>query len=397
MKRLVLLVLLIISALGAYLMPLGVFGKTEKTQIVLPPPTIETMLLQQAGPLKQTVIDKVLSIIHCAQMYQLEYQPILTVIDYSMPANEKRLWVFDLNEKKLLYHTYVAHGIKSGELSSTYFSNKYDSKTSSIGVYRTEKAYYGREGLSLKLEGLEAGINDHAYNRSIVMHGGWYLDEGFIKKYGRSGRSWGCPALPLHLVEPVIQTIKNKSLLVVYYPDEPWILNSKFLQCEKPSYLSRIDDLFDEKKIASTLPEIRDEVFFADKKTKEGDSAPIVVMSAESYRQIFKNVPPLTRMLRRQIDHMEYIAISNAEFKVLIEHVDDAVYRAISFVIPVIKMHHGYYATEMKLLSLGKITGIYPEAVSTVSKKDIAYRIQFDSNPAVRIRSTDHFIRWLGL
>ena len=107
-------------------------------------------------------------------------------------------------EKKLLFHTYVSHGITSGTLLTNYFSNKYNSKASSIGVYKTEKAYYGREGLSLRLDGLDRSFNDNASNRSVVMHGGWYVDEHFIKKYGRPGRSWGCPALPLNFINPLL-------------------------------------------------------------------------------------------------------------------------------------------------------------------------------------------------
>ena len=395
MKRMLLLLVVGVCSIGIYLNPMIVFGhqKPQNDKAIKPaehaPSSVEEMLFHERAELKQEVIDKVLSIINCASNYHLEYNPILTVIDYSMPASEKRLWIFDLNEKKLLFHTYVAHGIKSGERLSTSFSNKYDSKSSSIGVYRTEKAYYGREGLSLILEGLEAGFNDNAYNRSIVMHGGWYLDEGFIKKYGRSGRSWGCPAVPLELAQPIINTIKDRSLFVVYYPSENWFLKSKYLQCEKPSYIPRIDVAFNQVDVAHIQPESRDEVFFVDKKIKEGDSSPIVVMPADRYFKIFQTDPPLTRMLRRQINHMEYIALNHAEFQQLKERVDQAVLDAISFVIPVIKMHRGYYATEMKLVTLGKITKI--------NNVDQGYMIHFESNPSVRLNSEHHFIRWLGL
>ncbi len=394
MKKMVLLLICSLSVMGVYLSPMIVFGnsspvKVEPAPMLEAPASVEEMLLREKGALKQDVIDKVLSIMRCAKNYQLEYNPILTVIDYSMPASDKRLWVFDLNEKKLLFNTYVAHGIKSGERESTTFSNKYDSKTSSIGVYRTEKSYYGREGISLKLEGLEAGFNDNAYNRSIVMHGGWYLDKDFIKKYGRSGRSWGCPAVPIDLAQPIINTIKDKSLFVVYYPSDAWFLKSKYLQCEKPSVLPPIDYALNQAPMTVVSTETRDDVFFADKKVKEGDSLPIVAMPADSYVKLFQSEPPLTRMLRRQIDHMEYIALNHAEFKQLEAHIDQAVLNLISFVIPVIKMHHGYYQTEMRLVSLGKITKI--------NEQDKNYMIQFESTPPVRITATHHFIRWLGL
>src|SRR3990167_1240369 len=193
---------------------------------------IQDILQKEAASLHLAVIHKVLTIIKCADQHQLARNQILTIIDYSLSAREKRLWVFDLAEKKLLFHTYVSHGIKSGELLTTWFSNKYDSKSSSLGVYKTEKTYYGRDGLSLKLNGLESGFNDHAYGRSIVMHGGWYVDEQFINKYGRSGRSWGCPALPIHLTAPILNTIKDNSLFIIYYPNDHWFLTSKFLTCD---------------------------------------------------------------------------------------------------------------------------------------------------------------------
>lgn len=350
------------------------------------PNTVEGMLMQEKGLLRQPVIDKVLSILHCADVYHLNYQPILSVIDYSLPASQKRLWIFDLKQKKLLFHTYVSHGIRSGELSSTYFSNRYDSKTSSIGVYRTEKAYYGREGLSLKLEGLEPAFNDNAYNRSIVMHGGWYLEDEFIRKYGRSGRSWGCPAVPLHLVNPIVNTIKDKSLFVVYYPDEQWFLKSKYLQCEHPSYIAGIEDIFQQ---TTSFADARGEVFFADKTFKEAETSPIVVMSASRYKDIFQNKPPLTRMLRRQIEKMEYIALNRSEFILLMKTMDPMALTAIQFVIPVLKMQRGYYATEMRLVDLGK--------VAALNDSEGHFNIQFESGNHLQIRAVDHFIRWLGL
>ena len=198
MKKMLVLILFAIIVIFYFMSPI-VFRKQEiinytdpaialkpeiKPEVSTPAPKpvndIATMLNQNNVGLQTAVIDKVLTILECTQARHIEHTPILTVIDYSLPANTKRLWVFNLNEKKLLFHTYVSHGIKSGALSSNFFSNKYDSKTSSIGVYTTDKAYYGREGLSLKLNGLEEGFNDHAYNRSLVMHGGWYFDEEFI-------------------------------------------------------------------------------------------------------------------------------------------------------------------------------------------------------------------------
>ena len=138
---------------------------------------LRAMLHAQAPNLSDAVINKVATALKCTTAYNVEGSNVLTVIDYSLPSNQKRLWVFDIVQKKLLFKTYESHGIKSGTLLTNNFSNKYNSKASSIGVYKTDQAYYGREGLSLRLEGLERNFNDNAMNRSIVMHGGWYLDE----------------------------------------------------------------------------------------------------------------------------------------------------------------------------------------------------------------------------
>jgi hypothetical protein len=168
---------------------------------------IKHMLQEKA--LRAPVIDKVMQSLDCADKYGVEHTPIVTVIDYALPSNQKRFWVFDLKKKKVLFHTYVSHGIKSGLLRSEYFSNKHNSKASSIGVFKTKQSYYGRHGLAMRLKGLEPHINDYAEGRSIVMHGGWYMEEPFIKKYGRPGRSWGCPAIPKSITKHLINTIKG--------------------------------------------------------------------------------------------------------------------------------------------------------------------------------------------
>lgn len=153
--------------------------------------------------------DTALITLSCAKLDTLSNNNIFTFIDYSLPANTKRIWVFDIANDKLLYNTYVSHGLGSGTIEADFFSNRYNSKASSIGVYTTKNSYYGRNGLSLQLDGLDQGFNDNASNRALVMHGGWYVTEEFIKKYGRSGRSWGCPALPKDQTQEIINTIKK--------------------------------------------------------------------------------------------------------------------------------------------------------------------------------------------
>lgn len=164
-----------------------------------------------------------------AQKLGIAQSPTLTIIDYSLPSTQRRLWVVDMAKKKIIYHTHVAHGSGSGGNQAKVFSDKPGSYQSSLGLFVTGSTYQGKHGLSLKLHGLEKGINGNAERRAIVVHGAHYVSEGIAKQMGRLGRSWGCPALNTKLSTPIIQTIKNGSLVFAYYPDEKWLRNSKFL------------------------------------------------------------------------------------------------------------------------------------------------------------------------
>jgi hypothetical protein len=141
---------------------------------------------------------------------------LLTVIDYSLPSTKPRLWVLDLANGKVLFRELVAHGQGSGDNYATRFSNQPDSHQSSLGLFLTAGTYIGGNGYSLKLRGLESGVNDLAESRYIVMHGAWYVSPEHARTHGRIGRSWGCPALPRETAGPVIDTIKEGSFLFVY-------------------------------------------------------------------------------------------------------------------------------------------------------------------------------------
>ncbi len=154
---------------------------------------------------------------------------ILTLIDFSKPSTEERLFVFDLKNAKLLFESVVAHGRNSGGNFATRFSNRDGSHQSSLGFYLTQGTYIGRNGYSLVLEGLESGFNDHARRRAIVIHGAAYADPRTIKANGRLGRSFGCPALPVELNRPIIDTIKGGSVLFIYARDAEYQLNSPLL------------------------------------------------------------------------------------------------------------------------------------------------------------------------
>ena len=155
---------------------------------------------------------------------------ILTVIDFTKPSTEKRLFVIDLKLKKILFISYVAHGRNSGEKYATSFSNREGSFKSSLGFYKTENTYYGKNGYSLVLDGLERGINDKAKERAIVMHGATYADPSTIRSCGRLGRSLGCPALPLAVSKKIIDAIKGGTLLYIHGDDKTYASRSTFIK-----------------------------------------------------------------------------------------------------------------------------------------------------------------------
>lgn len=155
---------------------------------------------------------------------------LLTVCDFSMSSNTKRLWVIDMNEKKVLFNSLVAHGKNTGEEFATNFSNTESSLQSSLGFYITDATYDGDNGYSLRLLGMDKGFNDAAYRRAIVMHGADYVSERFAAMHKRIGRSWGCPAVPRDLTKPIINTIKGRNLLFIYYPDQNYLSKSEWLK-----------------------------------------------------------------------------------------------------------------------------------------------------------------------
>jgi hypothetical protein len=154
---------------------------------------------------------------------------VLTIIDFSMSSNAKRLWVIDLKTNAILYNTLVAHGRNTGNKFANSFSNTAESYKSSLGFYATGEIYNGKHGESLKLDGLENGINSNARDRAVVIHGAEYVSNSFIKNNKRLGRSLGCPAIPVELTDKIIHTIKDKSCLFIYYPSDSYKEASKLV------------------------------------------------------------------------------------------------------------------------------------------------------------------------
>jgi len=168
---------------------------------------------------------------------------LITIIDFSKPSTKKRFYTIDLKKLAVRYHTFVAHGKNTGGNLATAFSNVPSSNQSSLGFYVTGETYVGSKGYSLRLDGKEEAFNDKIRSRAVVMHAADYATESFIKRYGRLGRSQGCPALPPEISRNVIDTIKNKTAIFTYYPDEQYLNRSQYL---------KVEDLFEKLDQAPT-------------------------------------------------------------------------------------------------------------------------------------------------
>lgn len=155
-------------------------------------------------------------------------RPLLSIIDYKLPSTAKRLWVLDLEHGKVLFHELVAHGKRSGENEAHAFSNDAGSYQSSLGVFRTGAEYSGSHGVSLRLVGLERGINDRAAERAIVLHGADYVSGQFAARFGRIGRSLGCPAVRPAIADSLIHVIRGGTLLFASYPDSAYTTQSAY-------------------------------------------------------------------------------------------------------------------------------------------------------------------------
>ena len=160
---------------------------------------------------------------------QLETRKIITIIDFSKPSTRERLFVIDLENKQILYKSLVSHGQNSGYNMAIRFSNAPRSRKSSLGFFMTAETYSGKYGYSLKLDGLEPGINDNARPRGIVIHGADFVSQEVVRETGLLGRSFGCPALPVNSARKKIDKISKGSCLFIYGNDPKYLKNSKIL------------------------------------------------------------------------------------------------------------------------------------------------------------------------
>lgn len=199
-------------------------------------------LAKAAPSLDRQVLELATRALACSVRHsgRISHDGKLSVIDFSLPSTERRLWVFDLARHELLYEEWVSHGRNTGDNLATRFSNRNGSYMSSLGGFETQESYVGQNGYSLRLRGLEPGFNDNARERAIVIHGAPYVSDALIKSQGRLGRSLGCPAVRPAIARELIDTIREGSFVFAYYPDKEWLAQSALLmgECEKGGSLT---------------------------------------------------------------------------------------------------------------------------------------------------------------
>jgi len=196
------------------------------------PVQMAEMLARAAPGADKHVLQLAARAMHCAlRRPELGVDPgKLSVIDYSRPSTEPRMWIFDLSRQRLLFEEWVAHGRNSGDNRTQHFSNKDGSFMSSLGAFTAKETYMGGNGYSLRLDGLEPGFNDHARDRAIVIHGAPYVNPAIARLQGRLGRSLGCPAVRLSVARPLIDSLRGGTMVFAYYPDKDWLARSRLLE-----------------------------------------------------------------------------------------------------------------------------------------------------------------------
>ncbi|HEY0288075.1 MAG TPA: murein L,D-transpeptidase catalytic domain family protein [Pseudomonas sp.] len=200
--------------------------------------TLQGALTRAAPDANPKVIELAVRAAQCRMAQGYDTTKRLAIIDYSLPSTAQRLWIFDLQQRTLLFHELVAHGRNSGENMAKQFSNRNQSMASSLGLYSTRSTYIGHNGYSLRMEGLEPGFNDNALDRALVIHGAPYVDQNLARTQGRIGRSLGCPAVRPAIAHQVIDALKEGQLLFSYYPEPSWLGKSAFVNCARDTVAS---------------------------------------------------------------------------------------------------------------------------------------------------------------
>jgi len=221
---------LILVSFAVLLFPLAIHAKTEPCGGNAPESLVSS-LLRQAPGLRAEVLRLALNASRCAaEKGYVKRKELLTVIDYSLPSDKPRLFTFNVAARKLIFRELVAHGKNSGGNRANFFSNSPGSLATSLGLFVTADTYHGSNGYSLRLKGLEEGVNDMAMDRAIVMHGASYVSRAAINALGRLGRSWGCPAVRKEMARKIIDTVKGGTPIFAYYPDRNWLETSMFFR-----------------------------------------------------------------------------------------------------------------------------------------------------------------------
>src|SRR6185437_282731 len=187
------------------------------------------MQLKDSGLHEKALLYALLGYHRLLKRHFLRRTHVLSICDFSQSSGSRRMYVIDVRNHRLLYRTYVAHGINSGQEYASPFSNTFESCKSSLGFFVTRNAYFGRNGLSLRIDGLEKGFNDHARRRNIVIHGAPYVSERILRKYGVMGTTYGCPAIPEEMAAQVIPVLKNGTCFFVYFPSKRYLSRSRVL------------------------------------------------------------------------------------------------------------------------------------------------------------------------
>jgi hypothetical protein len=216
-----------VAVLSVFCTPLWAHALTPQAQF--------NHLARVSPGLEPEVLRHALAAMQCAVNNGAAPARRLAVIDYSRPSAERRLWLFDLEQQRLLLHDFVAHGRRSGENFATEFSNALGSHQSSLGLFRTAESYSGKHGYSLRMDGLEPGINDLARERAIVIHAADYVNPQLVTSQGRIGRSLGCPAVRPEIARMVIDQLKGGQFMFAWYPDQHWMRSSAYLNCASGS------------------------------------------------------------------------------------------------------------------------------------------------------------------
>lgn len=220
MKRLRFLLSLLVALPLVFGLAQAKLDLTSKTQRIVDNVDINKIVDSTTGLRPNVVRLAMDGYLWAAAHGKVERPGMLTVVDLSLPSNKKRLWVINLKENKVIMHIYTTHGKHSGLKRATHFSNRRGSDESSLGIYVTDRTYSGKHGKSLRLSGLEKGINNNAYRRALVIHSAWYATPKFIHNHGRAGRSWGCFAVNPEKKNELISLIKDGSVIFAYAAPE---------------------------------------------------------------------------------------------------------------------------------------------------------------------------------